>query len=273
MTAIEPTVKSEKNSFRRIEEVEILEKFSQLVSAIRYMHSRNVLHRDLKTANIFLTKEGMVKIGDFGISKVMSTQQVGAVTVVGTPYYISPEMCEGKIYDEKSDVWALGCIAYEMACLQRPFDASNLHALVNKIVRGQYPPIRGDYSPRYKHLIRDLLQKDPEFRPTASEVLLQRLPEIQSQFTDRFQRSWCTTLVPSNHASVSPAHRYYLNDPEFIINEELEKSGNNRSKTKFSRPKRSVLYFLKAHESSISMTPIQLPPRAQILQVSRRTNG
>ena len=74
--------------------------FYQMTSALRYIHDRNVLHRDLKTANIFLTKEGMVKIGDFGISKMLTTRQGGAQTVLGTPYYISPEMCEGKIYDE-----------------------------------------------------------------------------------------------------------------------------------------------------------------------------
>ena len=69
-----------------------------------------------------------------------------------------------QMYDEKSDIWALGCITYEMACLQKTFDGSNLPALVNKIMRGQFAPIRGDYSPLFKQLVRDLLQKDPEFR-------------------------------------------------------------------------------------------------------------
>ncbi len=169
----------------RIEEADILNIFSQMVSAIRYMHSKNVLHRDLKTANIFLTKEEMVKIGDFGISKMLTTKAGGAHTVLGTPYYISPEMCEGKVYDEKSDIWALGCVVYEMACLQKTFEGSNLPALVNKIMRGQFAPIRGDYSPQFKQLVRDLLQKDPEFRPSASEVALQRLPDIMKAAEER----------------------------------------------------------------------------------------
>jgi serine/threonine protein kinase len=76
----------------------------------------------------------------------------GAHTVLGTPYYISPEMCEGKSYDEKSDIWALGCIVYEMACLQKTFEGSNLPALVNKIMKGQFEPIRGNYSPLFKKL-------------------------------------------------------------------------------------------------------------------------
>ena len=157
----------------RMEEKDIVNIFSQIVSAIRHMHDNNVLHRDLKTANIFLTKENMVKVGDFGISKVgvqmsryfissllkclcqmLSTHRGGAHTVLGTPYYISPEMCEGKVYDEKSDIWALGCILYEMAALQKTFEGSNLPALVNKIMKGQFAPIRGNYTPLFKQLVR-----------------------------------------------------------------------------------------------------------------------
>ena len=88
-----------------MEEKDILDILYQMVSAVAYMHAHNVLHRDLKTANIFMTKEGMIKIGDFGISKIMTTRGHGAQTVLGTPYYISPEMCEGITYDEKSDIW------------------------------------------------------------------------------------------------------------------------------------------------------------------------
>ncbi|XP_064645457.1 uncharacterized protein LOC135498878 isoform X2 [Lineus longissimus] len=163
-----------------LDEKEILEIFQQMVAAIRHIHEHNILHRDMKTANIFLTKEGVVKVGDFGISKIMSTADKGANTVLGTPYYISPEMCEGKEYNDKSDIWALGCILYEMACLQKTFEGSNLPALVNKIMKGQFAPVKGNYSEDFKNLIKDMLEREPEYRPSANELMYRRLPEKMS---------------------------------------------------------------------------------------------
>ncbi len=86
----------------------------------------------------------IVKIGDFGISKVLSSKSK-ANTVVGTPCYISPELCEGKPYNQKSDIWALGCVLYELCTLQRAFDAPNLPALVLKIMRGTVAPLSETY--------------------------------------------------------------------------------------------------------------------------------
>ncbi|KAK0424078.1 hypothetical protein QR680_008488 [Steinernema hermaphroditum] len=156
-----------------IEEGEIMRLFDQITNAVAYLHDNSVLHRDLKTANIFLTKYNDVKVGDFGISKIMSAETVvqGAHTVVGTPFYISPEMCEGKPYNEKSDIWALGCILYEMACLQKTFDGANLPAVVNKIMKAEYNQVKGPYSNKLKILIRQMLKTDAKERPTAKELL------------------------------------------------------------------------------------------------------
>ena len=131
----------------------------------------SILHRDLKTANIFLTKDSDVKLGDFGIAKLVSATKKQASTVIGTPYYISPELCQGKPYDQKSDIWALGCILYEMVSRKKTFDGSNLPALVNKIMTGSFAPITGTYSQELKELIRSLLSKDPRLRPTTSDLL------------------------------------------------------------------------------------------------------
>ncbi|XP_062922107.1 uncharacterized protein LOC134355712 isoform X4 [Mobula hypostoma] len=168
---------------RELEELEILNLFHQMVAATCYLHEHNVLHRDLKTANLFLTKEGEVKLGDFGVAKLMMTGSE-AHTILGTPYYISPEICEGKCYNDKSDIWSLGCILYEMACRQRTFEGTNLPAVVNKIMKGQFAPITNNYSPEFKGLVMDMLQKEPQYRPSAHELLYVRLPEMMAKYEE-----------------------------------------------------------------------------------------
>ena len=106
----------------------------------------------------------------FGISKVLSSQSK-AHTVVGTPCYISPELCEGKSYDEKSDIWALGCVLYEIVSLRRAFDAPNLPALVLKIMRGTVAPVSETYSQGLQSLILSILHLDPAERPTLGQIL------------------------------------------------------------------------------------------------------
>lgn len=105
-----------------------------------------MLHRDLKSQNVFLTANNTVKLGDFGISKVLENTNDVAMTVQGTPYYMSPEVCQSKPYDYKSDVWALGCILYELATLKHAFTAENLLGLVFKIVQDKQDPIPDIYS-------------------------------------------------------------------------------------------------------------------------------
>ena len=88
----------------------------------------------------------MVKLGDFGIAKVLSSTMANARTVVGTPYYLSPEIVQSKPYSFKSDIWSLGVVLYELAALKPPFDAPSLHFLAMKIVRGAFNPLPSSYS-------------------------------------------------------------------------------------------------------------------------------
>ena len=117
--------------------------------ALHYVHGKRILHRDLKTQNIFISKN-LVKLGDFGIAKVMEGSMTAASTVIGTPYYMSPEVCQGQHYDYKSDVWALGCILYEICALQQAWSGSNLLGLVYKIVQEKQPRLPDNYSEELK---------------------------------------------------------------------------------------------------------------------------
>ena len=151
-------------------EPEIMRWFAQLVDALAYVHSQRIIHRDLKSNNVFL-KQGRALLGDFGMSKVFEGSLQAAMTVVGTPFYTSPEICKHEPYNYKTDIWSLGCVLYELCTLQHPFIADNLLNLVPKILNDPHPPIPAQYSREINSLISRLLAKKPEDRPTASELV------------------------------------------------------------------------------------------------------
>ncbi len=102
-------------------EKKIWDYVSQIAGALKHMHEKRIMHRDLKPANIFIDQQGSLKVGDLGLSRQLSSQTFEAFSRVGTPLYMSPEVLQGKGYDWKSDVWSLGCIAYELCMLRSPF--------------------------------------------------------------------------------------------------------------------------------------------------------
>ncbi|CAH9100627.1 unnamed protein product [Cuscuta europaea] len=143
---------------------------TQLLLAVDYLHSNRVLHRDLKLSNIFITKENDVCLGDFGFAKLMDAKGVTS-SVIGTPNYICPELLSEKPYGYKSDIWSLGCCMFEIAGHQPPFRASDMATLINKINRGTLSPLPIIYSSTLKQIIKTMLRKCPDHRPTAAELL------------------------------------------------------------------------------------------------------
>ena len=168
-------------------EDKILDWFTQVCLAIKHIHDRKILHRDIKSQNIFLMKDGKVKLGDFGIAKCLDQTIDKAKTYVGTPYYLSPEIINSQPYGFQSDIWSLGVLLYEMCALKMPFDASNLPQLYMKIINCNYQPLNNKYSEGLKNLIRDMLNETSVRRPTISKILENPIikPRIKKFLNDR----------------------------------------------------------------------------------------
>ena len=163
-----------------IEEVDVWRIFIQMVKGLKALHDLKILHRDLKSANIFLFSDGSAKIGDLNVSKV-AHKGLG-YTQTGTPYYASPEVWRDEPYDIKSDIWSLACVTYEMLALHPPFRAENMEALYNKVVKCQYGKISERYSSDISEIIKLLLKVKSKERPTCGQILKHPLVKKRIEF-------------------------------------------------------------------------------------------
>ena len=139
----------------------------QLLFALEYLHRHEVIHRDMKSSNVFLTSDGDIQIGDFGLSAVSG----GGQETVGTPHYMCPELVAKKGYGVKADVWSLGVIMHEMSAQRMPFQAFNVEGLMQKILSAKPGALPGDYSKGWSRLVRSMLRKEPERRPSVADLL------------------------------------------------------------------------------------------------------
>ena len=169
-------IKDKKQKNEKFSENEILHYFYEILQGLYYLHKNRVIHRDLKTLNIFLTENNHIKIGDFGVSKKLINNNIYAYTFVGTPYYLSPEICLNKPYDEKCDVWSLGVVLYELITLNKPFDSESQMGLFMKILKGKPAPINNTIKHSYSQklinlIIENLLDKDPLTRYSIQQTI------------------------------------------------------------------------------------------------------
>lgn len=172
-----------RNTRKPLEESIIIYIAIEILKALVYLHTHNVIHRDVKPANVFLSEPTVelpkkyeernifhVMLGDFGIAKVLEDSDL-ATTLVGTPYYLSPELVSKHVYSKKSDIWSLGVLLYELASQKRPFTGRTIVSIAMQIVEKQCDPLPDRFSKRFCDIILAMLKKEEEHRPTAAEAL------------------------------------------------------------------------------------------------------
>ncbi|KAE8627195.1 hypothetical protein XENTR_v10006903 [Xenopus tropicalis] len=191
------------------EEDQILSWFVQISLGLKHIHDRKVLHRDIKAQNIFLSNNGtLAKLGDFGIARMLNNTMELARTCVGTPYYLSPEICENKPYNNKTDIWSLGCVLYELCALKHPFEASSLRQLVLKICRGRYEPIPTKYSYDLRILVSQLFKISSRDRPSINSIL--KKPFLEKRINkhlspELIEEEFSHTVIHRKKPSSNPA--------------------------------------------------------------------
>ncbi|NXC94261.1 NEK5 kinase, partial [Certhia familiaris] len=186
------------------DEDQILSWFVQISLGLKHIHDKKILHRDVKAQNVFLSNNGKVaKLGDFGIARQLNSTTEFAHTCVGTPYYLSPEICENRPYNNKTDIWSLGCVLYELCALKHPvstFQGNSLHELVLKICRGRFQPVSPNYSYDLRILISQLFKISPRDRPSINSIL-------RKPFLQKFVLSYLPPEVTREELSPMVMHR------------------------------------------------------------------
>ena len=154
----------------------------QCLLGLEYLHSNQIIHRDIKLLNIFMSKNKIVKIGDMGMSKILDKKEM-KLSRVGTPLFLAPELIKKEKYDFKADIWSLGCSIYHLAKTIPPFNDENLVKLGQAIINDNPPKLPECYSEELGNFINKLMTKNKKHRPTAAEAL----ELIPSKIKDKFE--------------------------------------------------------------------------------------
>ena len=252
----------------RFEESTIWEWIIQLLKGLKYLHDNKIMHRDLKCANIFLMKNGLLKIGDLNVSKFAKSNM--ARTQTGTPFYLAPEIWKDLPYDYKCDIWSVGCIIYELCTSRPPFRGTSLKELGRNVLNGYYLPISG-FSNDIKDIVAKMLIVDPKRRASTdellnSEIIQRRIKNIGGNIKENYSNSKKANLIktiklPRNLKEINlalPRNRYsqkesmaendpyektkniYMETINKLKEEKKEINNNNNNNNNIAQPKKQL---------------------------------
>ena len=173
-------------------EEQILLWIAQLCLALSYVHDKQILHRDIKTQNIFIQNEHTIRIGDFGIAKGYNQNQDLGGSLIGTPLYMAPEVYNSsKKYSFRSDIWSLGCCIFEMCNLKNAFEAKSWNAVFVKVNKGQRAQLNSRYSLDMKNLVDSMLSVNGKNRPTIASILEKPfMKPVVGNYISNFVENW-----------------------------------------------------------------------------------
>lgn len=280
-----------------LDEREILVIFKQLTTGLSYLHSMNIIHLDLKMENIFLTREGFVKIGDFGIARhldpsesepsdfeeLQSRKSHSSSSARGakkneqrsplhcTLAFSSPEQCLGKPTDFKSDIWSLGCILYELITGKQLFSAESLPQLVLSITKISYQPIKRSISPSLRQTFERMIARDPNDRPTAHE--LYRITSHLLSLLNQNQRR-LNAKLPRNQGHHSPVisaghHTHYKRHLNEVSSEMAWRAELNDDEMDQLYYHHSLVYQVRLDTQNIQLDRVNLPQSKRIKEISK----
>ncbi|XP_041662435.1 serine/threonine-protein kinase Nek5-like isoform X2 [Cheilinus undulatus] len=203
-------------------EEQVINWFVQICLGLKHIHDRKILHRDIKSQNIFLTNGGMkVKLGDFGIARMLNNTMELARTCVGTPYYLSPEICENRPYNNKTDIWSLGCVLYELCTLRHPVNPRDRPSVTSvlrrpfleKLISKHLDPqlLQEEFSHTVLHRHRAAVSQEAKRRPdnTAEKIQKAKAAERPGVAVKKLpaKAEWRVPLRAYSPANYRPLHQ------------------------------------------------------------------
>lgn len=234
-------IKSCKQNTQQLNEVFIWRILYQISLALHVCHSqcsRVVVHRDIKPENVFLDSDNNVKLGDFGLAKMLGDKDYIGETIVGTPYFMSPELLQYKKYNKKTDIWSVGCLIYKLCALKPPFNALNIRGLYSKIKEGKYERIPNIYSDELQNIIDFMLNLNAEIRPPIDVIC--RHPSVIFQSSKKI-----TSIYKKNN--------------------NVDKQLNTNLELKFNENLQQRLENVRNRESGLKIREEKLDERERIL--------